>query len=117
MTGSLFSTLWPIWGTRMNFGESVTVEIYAGNFWNKTGIQLVAGQRHIMSASGHWVDFFIRHGPDGDLSIAGTFACSRTNVDSREKTGSYLRARWIPIRQLHFASAHTASTSQRRQVN
>jgi len=52
----------------MTFGESVTVEISATNFWNKTGIQLVGGRRHLMSASGHWVDFFIPHGPDGDPS-------------------------------------------------
>ena len=52
----------------MNVGESVTSEIRAGSFWNKTGVQLVAGQRHLMTASGHWVDFFIRHEPDGDPS-------------------------------------------------
>jgi len=52
----------------MNIGESATVGIYARNFWNKTGIQLVAGERHLMSARGKWVDFFIKHGPDGDPS-------------------------------------------------
>jgi hypothetical protein len=52
----------------MNVGESVTVQIRARKFWNKTGIRLVAGQRHLMTSNGHWVDFFIPHGPDGDPS-------------------------------------------------
>jgi hypothetical protein len=52
----------------MNFGERVTIQICASKFWNKTGIRLVAGQKHFMTASGQWVDFFITHGPDGDPS-------------------------------------------------
>ena len=52
----------------MNFGETVTSQIQARIFWNKTGIQVVAGQRYLMTASGCWVDFFLRHGPDGDPS-------------------------------------------------
>jgi len=52
----------------MNVGESVTSEIRARSFWNKTGIQLVASQRHLMTVSGDWVDFFMRHDADGDPS-------------------------------------------------
>src|SRR5438128_4703996 len=58
----------PIWRARMNAGESATSDIQARNFWNKTGIRLAAGQRYLMTANGHWVDFFIRHGPDGGPS-------------------------------------------------
>lgn len=52
----------------MKIGQRVTMEICARNFWNKTGIQLLAGQRYLMTADGHWIDFFIRHKPDGDPS-------------------------------------------------
>lgn len=52
----------------MNIGESVTVEICARRFWNKTGIQLMAGQTYLLTARGHWVDFFIQHEPSGDPS-------------------------------------------------
>src|SRR5215813_7241985 len=52
----------------MNVGETVTLKIYAGKFWNKTSVRLVAGRRHFMISSGHWVDFFICHDPDGNPS-------------------------------------------------
>ena len=52
----------------MNIGESANSQIRARLHWNETGIQLVAGEQYLITASGEWVDFFIKHGPDGDPS-------------------------------------------------
>jgi hypothetical protein len=44
------------------------VLIEAKPLWNKTGIQVIAGQQYSITASGEWVDWFIHHGPEGDPS-------------------------------------------------
>jgi hypothetical protein len=52
----------------MNIGEPVIAEIKARPFWNETGIQLILGETYLITAEGQWVDFYIRHDPNGDPS-------------------------------------------------
>src|SRR5882672_8639966 len=52
----------------MKIDESVTQEIKARPFWNETGIQLISGETYLITAEGQWVDFYIRHDPNGDPS-------------------------------------------------
>lgn len=42
--------------------------IKARKLWNRTGIEVVAGQTYSLSAHGIWVDCYIQHGPEGDPS-------------------------------------------------
>lgn len=52
----------------MNIGESATAKVRARVFWNETGIRLTAGEHYLMTATGQWVDFYLKHGPDGGPS-------------------------------------------------
>jgi hypothetical protein len=46
-------------------GESVTVTIEARQFWNDTGIHLVAGQECRFTTAGTWTDWYIPCDADG----------------------------------------------------
>lgn len=46
-------------------GEKTTVEIFAAQHWNATGIYLESGARYRFAASGEWLDLRIGCGPDG----------------------------------------------------
>jgi hypothetical protein len=52
----------------MNVGDTMTAVVLAKPHWNRTGIQLAAGEQYAMSAEGSWVDWFIPHGPEGGPS-------------------------------------------------
>jgi hypothetical protein len=54
----------------MKIGEAASAVVRARPLWNNTGIQLTAGEKYSLSAKGEWVDWFIRHGPDGDPSAS-----------------------------------------------
>jgi hypothetical protein len=47
------------------------VTVYARKRYNRTGIQLMAGRRYSMTASGEWFDREFPYGPDG--GPAGNF--------------------------------------------
>ncbi|MBP1853234.1 DUF2235 domain-containing protein [Rhizobium halophytocola] len=54
------------WKTmRLADGEQKTVDIYAREHWNSTGLWLEAGVDYIFSASGEWLDGGMHCGPDG----------------------------------------------------
>jgi hypothetical protein len=42
----------------VNVGETQTGIVLAKPHWNLTGIELIAGERYAMSATGKWVDWF-----------------------------------------------------------
>lgn len=47
----------PYWPTHsLEVGSSFSVDIYAGNRWNKTPLYLVPGQAYRFSAAGEWID-------------------------------------------------------------
>jgi hypothetical protein len=46
----------------------VTAIIEARRIWNRTGIQLESGKTYTFHARGAWIDWYIRHGPEGDPS-------------------------------------------------
>jgi len=52
----------------MEIGDVQTTVVLAKPHWNATGIQMRAGERYSMNATGRWVDWFIPHGPEGDPS-------------------------------------------------
>ncbi len=54
------------WPTKvLDVGESHTVDIYAAERWNSTGLYLEAGNTYELTASGEWVDHKDKFGPDG----------------------------------------------------
>jgi len=56
----------PYRGTRVPVtGCPISVEIYAREHWNYTGIYLEQGQRYRFKASGQWVDKTVQCGPGG----------------------------------------------------
>lgn len=63
---------WPT--TRLASGQSKTVDVFARDPWNATGIWLEAGVDYEMTATGEWKDKSIPAGPgganDGDFHIA-----------------------------------------------
>jgi len=60
--------------------EVGTAFICARLRWNKTRIVLTSGERYLLTAKGHWVDFFLCHGPAGGPS---TFQYLRRFESSR----------------------------------
>ena len=52
----------------MNVAEVVSAKVAARALWNRTGIQLLEGEKYLLEADGKWVDWFIPHGPEGDPS-------------------------------------------------
>src|SRR5205823_5694186 len=48
--------------------DQVTVNVNARRIWNHTGITVRAGEAYKFRATGHWIAWFISHGPDGDPS-------------------------------------------------
>jgi hypothetical protein len=49
----------------LEIGQSTTITIQARKKWNDTGIQLIAGEEYQFTATGEWIDWFIRCGADG----------------------------------------------------
>jgi hypothetical protein len=49
----------------LNPAQSITLDIYAREQWNDTGIWLEAGQAYDFAASGEWMDDSIKCGPEG----------------------------------------------------
>lgn len=49
----------------MELGEIRTSPVEARRRWNHTGIQLTAGHRYLLSATGTWTDWNTTCGPDG----------------------------------------------------
>lgn len=46
-------------------GSALTIEIFANQPWNETGLYLQAGRSYTFAASGEWLDASIRCSPDG----------------------------------------------------
>ncbi|MEO0034582.1 MAG: hypothetical protein RLZZ501_605 [Pseudomonadota bacterium] len=46
-------------------GGALTIEIFANQPWNETGLYLTAGQSYTFAATGEWLDASIRCSPDG----------------------------------------------------
>ncbi|KZM50999.1 DUF2235 domain-containing protein [Labrenzia sp. OB1] len=57
------SVYWPT--QRLNVGQKLTMDIFARDKWNATGLFLKAGEDYRFSASGQWVDATIKCGPEG----------------------------------------------------
>jgi len=54
------------WPTRtLNVGDPVTIDIFAREHWNATGLYLETGASYELKASGQWVDGDIKSAPDG----------------------------------------------------
>jgi hypothetical protein len=50
----------------LNLGSDIEgIPIMAGAYWNDTNIDMDAGERYMLTASGRWIDFFIPSSPDG----------------------------------------------------
>lgn len=49
----------------LSIGESIKVSITAKNKWNATGVELIAGGRYDLMATGQWLDASIPAGPAG----------------------------------------------------
>lgn len=49
----------------MNVGEQNTFPVYARQFWNDSGIDLVKDARYLFNAQGNWLDLITPCGPDG----------------------------------------------------
>lgn len=48
-------------------GSPLTLDIYANQPWNDTGVYLAAGQPYTFSAEGEWLDAEMRCSPDGPI--------------------------------------------------
>ncbi|WP_446809010.1 hypothetical protein ACH50O_17380 [Methylomonas sp. 2BW1-5-20] len=53
----------------MNVGEQNTFPVYARQFWNDSGIDLVKDASYLFNAQGTWLDLIIPCGPDGYTSL------------------------------------------------
>lgn len=53
----------------LNVGEELEVTVYAGEKWNWTGLYIARGARYTMTATGQWIDWWKRCGPDGYRSF------------------------------------------------
>jgi hypothetical protein len=49
----------------LEVGEPVTIDVFARQKWNYTGLYLTAGVTYIFRADGEWMDGSIRCGPEG----------------------------------------------------
>lgn len=54
---------WP--STHLDVGERKTVDVFARQKWNATGIFLEKGEKYELTATGQWVDASIKCGPGG----------------------------------------------------
>jgi hypothetical protein len=50
---------------RLDVGESCTVDVFAAEPWNRTGIYLRRGETYQFTATGEWLDWHDRSSPDG----------------------------------------------------
>lgn len=55
----------------LEIGESLTKRVIATNYWNDTGVRLVAGQEYCLTATGQWTDWYIPSTADGFASPNG----------------------------------------------
>jgi len=88
--------------------KSISVEIFAREYWNATGIYLEAGVNYEFRASGEWMDGHISCGPKGDSGgkfhlgkIAQAFSSLMGFGETlyRKITGNYQADFWFTKRQ------------------
>lgn len=95
-------------GQRLNKEQSVTVEVFAREFWNYTGLYLEAGVIYEFHASGEWVDGHINCGPkgasDGKFHLGKILqgissALGKIEMLYSKLTGNYQADFWFTKRQ------------------